>query len=259
MCKAEENRNKTWQALSDDQRQALAFRIVVNDKHKLLYCSVPLISQAPWMRIFYSLQHTESDVDITKIPSKDVGARKNYVFLSSLSKKEQEERLKTYTKFMVARHPFLRLAIAYRRKFQADNPFFHDRYGKKIIDKYRSKATKDKNEGKDVSFEEFTQFVSDLNSPEEMNEHWQPLHTLCRPCEIDYDLILHYETMQQDARELLKEAELLDQIHSLPSDNWDQVPADFMQELFDQLKPAVVGRLVQLYSQDMELFSYSSL
>ena len=47
----------------------------------------------------------------------------------------------SYLKFVVTRHPFFRLAAAYKMKFESENAFFHERYGKEIVSLYRSGAT----------------------------------------------------------------------------------------------------------------------
>ena len=250
--------NQTWQDLSEQQRQVLAQRIIVNDDHHLLYCAVPLVGMGPWMKVLYFLGVGQGLPDISKVPTKELGARKNFVYLSSFSPEEQERRIRSYLSFMVTRHPFLRIAIAYKLKFEASNTFFHERFGKEIVRKYRS-GTKGNPTGDDVQFSEFVQYLVGTRSSAEMNEHWQPLETLCRPCEVGYDFVLHHETLQGDARELLIQAQLSNHIPSFPVDSWDYISMQYVQRVFRGLSPALIGKLVEQYSNDFALFSYSSL
>ena len=171
----------------------LAQRIIVNDDHHLLCCAVPQVGMGPWMKVLYFLGVGQGLPDISKVPTKKLGAWKNFVYLSSFSPEEQERRIHSYLSFMVTRHPFLRIAIAYKLKFEASNTFFHARYGKEIVRKHCSGATGNPT-GDDVQFSEFVQYLVGTHSLAETNEHWQPLETLCSPCEVGYDFVLHCET-----------------------------------------------------------------
>lgn len=253
-----QNSNQTWQHLTAQQRQVLAQRMVVNDEYRLLYCPVPLVGNGPWMKVMYLLAAGKDLTDISKLPSKALSNRKNFVYLNSFSPAEQERRLRSYLKFTVTRHPFLRIANAYKLKFEAENSFFHERYGKEIVQKYRKDAASNL-KGNDVKFSEFVRYLSDINNHEEMNEHWQSLSTLCRPCEVGYDFLLHHETLHQDSRELLGQAELQKRIPVFPYDTWDRVSSVYVHNLFKQILPSLIGRLVLKFANDLEAFSYSSL
>ena len=252
------NNNQTWKDMTAQQRQALAQRIIVNDEYRLLYCPVPLVGNGPWMKVLYFLGAGKTLSDISRVPSKELGNRKNFVYLNSFPPAEQEKRLRSYLKFTVTRHPFLRIAIAYKLKFEAANAFFHERYGKDIVRKYRKDAGSDVT-GSDVKFSEFVRYLSDISKQEEMNEHWQLLVTLCRPCEVGYDFLLRHETLHQDSREVLQQAGLQKRVPVFPYDTWDHISSVYVQNLFKQIPPALMGRLVKQFASDLDIFSYSSL
>lgn len=196
--------------------------------------------------------------DISKVPGKELGVRKNFVYLSSFSLEEQEQRLKSYLSFMVSQHPFMRLAVTYKLKFESSNTFFHDRYGRDIVKKYRQGFVENDPLGNDVRFSEFVQYISESRT-REMNEHWQPLASLCQPCVMNYDLVLHHETLERDANELLEMAQLTNLIGTLPSDKWENVEMAYVNRLYKGLPPSLVGKLVLVYREDFGMFSYSSL
>ena len=249
---------RTWEDLSPAEQSAVAQRIIVNEDHKLLFCTVPLTAIGPWMKVFYLLGPGRDLKDAGHIPASELANRGNFIFLSSFSPSEQAEMMSTYLKFMVARHPFLRVAVAYKMKFEADNKFFHERYGKEIVQRYRPGAT-GKEKGSDVKFPEFIEYLLEQGEEGEMNEHWQPLHALCRPCEVGYDFILHHETLAKDASELLAQARLTSRVPSLPTDAWDHISIQYAHNLFQYITPAWIGKLVQKYREDFAMFSYASL
>ena len=257
-CREQTITREGWQDLSPAQRSAAGQRIMVDDSHKLLFCPVPLTAIGPWTKVMYMLGAGKNLKDMTQIPSKELTNKDNFAYLSSYSASQQEEMVATYLKFMVTRHPFLRVAAAYKMKFEADNVFFHERYGKEIIQLYRP-GTAGHESGSDVKFTEFVDYLLHMEEEAEMNEHWQPLHVLCRPCEVGYDYILHYETLAKDASELLAEGGLLSRVPTLPTDTWDYIPIQYVNDAFKQLTPAWVGRLVQRYQEDFAMFSYGSL
>ena len=257
-CREQAITRERWRDLPAALQDTVAQRIIVNEEHSLLFCPVPLTASGSWMKVLYLLGPGKHLHNMADIPSRELTKRENFVYLSSFSLEEREEKLETYLKFMVTRHPFLRLAIAYKMKFEADNVFFHERYGKEIVRLYRSGATQQET-GSDVRFGEFVEYLLHLQDSEEMNEHWQPLQTLCRPCQVGYDYILHYETLDPDSTELLREAGLLRRVPSLPHDSWDDVPTQYVNSLFQQITPAWVGQLVRKYQDDFAMFSYGSL
>lgn len=56
--------------------------------------------------------------------------------LSNYTYQEIEDKLATYSKLIVVRHPFERLLSAYRNKFESkhnSSAYFQDRFGKRIV------------------------------------------------------------------------------------------------------------------------------
>jgi len=66
-----------------------------------------------------------------------------------------------------------------------------------------------------ATFEEFVSYLTDPDNSDITHDvidhgsevlraidvrHWQNFHTLCRPCNINYDVIAHVETLTEDAR-----------------------------------------------------------
>ena len=73
------------------------------------------------------------------------------------------------------------------------------------MQRYRQNATAESlRNGDDVTFREFVQFVTDDSSNETRNEHWKPIYELCQPCLVNYNLVSKYESLVEDATEVLE-------------------------------------------------------
>lgn len=58
--------------------------------------------------------------------------------------------------------------------------------------------------GDDVTFREFVEFITNDTENGTRNEHWKPIYELCQPCVVNYNLVSKYETLVEDATEVLE-------------------------------------------------------
>ena len=136
-CREQDLTRESWGDLSQAKQGALAERIIVDEEHKLLFCPVPLTAIGPWMKVLYYLGPGRELKSLDQVPSRELSNRENFRYLSSYSQGDQEAMVESYLKFVVTRHPFFRLAAAYKMKFESENAFFHERYGKEIVRLYQ--------------------------------------------------------------------------------------------------------------------------
>ncbi|VVD05327.1 unnamed protein product [Leptidea sinapis] len=84
--------------------------ILIDDKHKLLYCYVPkrtlMILTGKW----------NNNTDVLSIPAGLAHSPGMFRNLSSVSKEERDIMLENYHKMIIVRNPFERLLSAYRNK-----------------------------------------------------------------------------------------------------------------------------------------------
>ncbi|XP_011303685.1 carbohydrate sulfotransferase 11 isoform X3 [Fopius arisanus] len=158
------------------------------------------------------------------------------------------------------RHPMERLLSAYRNKLEArdqtSSKYFQTRFGRKIVKKYRKNATKESlSKGDDVTFGEFVDFIT-ADDNKTTNEHWRPISELCLPCIINYNLISKYETLVEDATEVL---ESIGAGHiSFPTKPKDREPTDKkLQQYYSGLSFKQIRKLIEFYRIDLKLFDYS--
>lgn len=162
-----------------------------------------------------------NDIDPLQIPASQAHQPGRFLKFNSLTSEQQQNVLTDYTRFIIARHPFERLLSAYRNKLEGDMPsarYFQSRkfflgfsqdstclqvpfifcvgIGKQIIRSFRPNAATDSlNRGHDVTFLEFIQYLltpelsMNYQTNNSFNEHWEPIHKLCHPCALKYNVI----------------------------------------------------------------------
>ena len=127
--------------------------IVVDDKNHLLYCYVPKVACTTWKRLLMITTGLSDVQDYEQINGLD--AHRRLRRLSNYSSDEVNHRLKTYMKFMFARHPFERLLSGYNNKFKGiHSEWWQLRYGTEIIKRYRSNPSEESlARGNDATFQ----------------------------------------------------------------------------------------------------------
>ena len=253
----------SWEELSDPQRAALARRLVVEPVHRLIYCPAPHHASSSWLKVLLFLASTNTSrsyLNPNNVPAVAASNRSNHVYLSDFPPAKRASVLRTHRAFTVARHPLTRLAVVYLRKFKQFNPSFAAAYGKYIVDHYRDGAGgSQSSDGTDVQFHEFVRYLTDVEDQESMNEHWQPLGLLCRPCAVHYQHLVHFEGLEAEGMAMLKALGLGGQVQMVPgADRWEQVAVEEVKSLFSSLPPSLLARLVQRYKADVQLLGYTA-
>ena len=216
-----------------------------------------------------------------------IGLRK----LSTFSPKEIKLKLKTYFKFLVVRHPLERLLSAYRSKFERKSNFYQyiseiHRYGKGIVSflnfvdyildvykfstpYYSQKFLTDSNLapfkfGRQSNT--FDIFMDNLNRSLYLprgsmyfEPHWAQYSTLCHPCHVDYDYIVKFETMREDAAYVLSKLGPHDQCLEDKYPNLfhsTQNSSLVFDKFYATLSQHQINKLKDIYSIDFKLFGY---
>lgn len=230
--------------------------MVYDDERKVIYCFIPKVASTSWKRVF---------VLLTRHPKQNVSTMTRQAVHGTLpflsSDKNKEEKLRTYKKFMVVRHPFERVLSAYRDKLEdwepADSAF--PRMVKKRIGKYRDNPNKKKEDN--ITFTEYIRFISELgrSSSEQQNEHWLPMHELCEPCSIQYDFISKFENLQEDSEYLLNWMGATDPKYKFPPAARPFHSSRYDPKYFGQLGHKEIKAFYAKYVPDFLLFDYDLL
>ncbi|XP_045125793.1 carbohydrate sulfotransferase 11-like isoform X3 [Portunus trituberculatus] len=228
--------------------------MVYDDKRKVIYCFIPKVASTSWKRVFLLLTQ-EPKRNVSKMSRQAVHG--SLPFLSSDMNKE--EKLRTYKKFMVVRHPFERILSAYRDKLEdwelADGAF--PRKVKKRIERDNPNKKPDDN----ITFTEFIRFISEPGKvvPEQRDEHWLPMHELCHPCSVQYDFISKYENLQEDSDYLLNWMDATDPKYKFPRPSRAFHANRYDPKYFGKLSHEEIKAFYAKYMPDFLLFNYDFL
>ncbi|KAM9321248.1 carbohydrate sulfotransferase 10 [Gastrophryne carolinensis] len=238
-------------------------RIFVSDKHKILFCQTPKVGNTQWKKVLIVLNGAFSSLkDIPEYIVHD-HEKNGLPRLSSYGKSDVHERLKSYFKFLIVRDPFERLISAYKDKFVKNprsEPWYLHNIAPAIIRKYRKNRTHNKG---GLQFEDFVRYLGDPNHKfldlkfGEHIIHWLPYVELCAPCEINYNVIGHHETLEDDAPYILKKAGV-EKLVSYP-----YIPPGIthynqskVEHYFSTVSKRDLKRLYERFKVDFKLFGY---
>lgn len=238
--------------------------IVVIEDHNILYCSTAKVASTTWRKVLGRLEGRTGK-----------GFRPHgksaFRLLSQYPYHEIKRKLAIYKKFMFVREPFERLLSAYRDKFLSErsfrdkivkgHPYFARKYGKRIgrvtraLRELASPTSHVHNQDHNVTFSDFIDYILHIGTAgARFNEHWRPYHKICHPCQVQYDIIGHYETLANDAEFVLKETGIENYV-TFPK--WK--PTNTSLLLLQYFKPIALEkiRLLQnLYEDDFEMNRY---
>uniref|UniRef100_A0A671YCN5 Carbohydrate sulfotransferase n=1 Tax=Sparus aurata TaxID=8175 RepID=A0A671YCN5_SPAAU len=221
-------------------------RVYVEDRSRLLYCEVPKAGCSNWKRVLMVLGAHYSN-HLRRLESYDH---------ASIA-----ERLRSYTKVLFIREPFERLVSAFRDKFESPNSYYHPVFGRPIISRYRTNATRTAlRTGTGVTFREFIQYLLDVRRPVGMDIHWEPVSQLCNPCLLRYNFIGKFESLEDEANFLLQSIGAPRNL-TFPdfkdrNPREERTSSSITQKYFDQLNATERQKAFDFYYMDYLMFNY---
>jgi len=224
---------------------------IVDNKYRIVYCYIPKVACTTWKKIMAHL---------VGLKSKSVHEQR-FNLLSFHSKAKARSILQSYYKFLFVREPFERLLSAYRDKFTRKTNVWK-KYAKKVkrsvgLRLGANGSTIADNNG-EITFQEFVTYLIDVSSKGgRLNEHWRHYESLCHPCNINFDFIGHYETLEDDAPFVLHETGV-DQFVSFPPVHFTSTKND-LQRYYSKVPREDIIRLQRIYRRDFEIFGYKTL
>ena len=89
----------------------------------------------------------------------------------------------------------------------------------------------------------------------ELDVHWRPMVDLCLPCNIDYQIVGHFETLEDDVNFLMRKVND-DSLTKYKKLTGPMTTPERLKQSMDQLSPTVLNGLFHLYEDDFKLFGY---
>ena len=182
---------------------------------------------------------------------------------------------------MIVRHPFERLLSAYNDKLKFALPHtFHQRLGNMIVRKYRkavsyeradkanhpimnsvhsSQSKQRKLGSRWPTFPEFVDFLlAEAKAGANLDMHWTPITNFCTPCQVKFDVIAKFETLDEDQRYLIERAALENVIKPEHKNSGKgKNTNEMLISHYAQLTKSQVKGLYEVFKYDFELFDYS--
>uniref|UniRef100_A0A674JCF3 Carbohydrate sulfotransferase n=1 Tax=Terrapene triunguis TaxID=2587831 RepID=A0A674JCF3_9SAUR len=231
----------------------VATQIFVEHNHKFIYCEVPKVGCSNWKKIILlltlNLSRKANEVQQDLIHHTPLIKR-----LSSYPSDYQEKLLTSYTKVMFTRDPLERLVSAYRDKLLHSEPY----YSITVANEIKAMCRKNKNSTEKVTFQEFVNFILTKNQ-EHLDVHWKPMFLLCDPCNIHYDIMGKFDTLEQDSEHVLRNIGAPEDLHypnfkthSSEKRTSDDITLEYLRKLSSEQ----IEKIKKLYQMDFALFNY---
>uniref|UniRef100_A0A1B6EP42 Carbohydrate sulfotransferase n=1 Tax=Cuerna arida TaxID=1464854 RepID=A0A1B6EP42_9HEMI len=250
---------------NDSLHRPNAWEFLINKQHHLIWCNVFKAASSSWMYNFNILAGYKPEFlkNNNLVPLQL--ARKKY---ARPSVEELNVALNDSIAFLIVRHPLERLLSAYRDKIQYALPnTHHSKLGQRIITQFRNKIDKEGRPVRDRSthsprwptFSEFVNYlIHEHNRGHSLDMHWTPIAEFCSPCQVEFDLILKFDTLDEDQRYLIEMAG----ISHLVKAEWRNPSKgpntpDVITKYYSQLTLTQLLQLYNIYRFDFELFGYT--
>lgn len=255
---------------NDTLHRPNAWEFLINRPRHLVWCNVFKAASTSWMYNFNILAGYSSQfLQKTKEVPLQL-ARRRY---PRPSLEQLQSALNDSVAFLIVRHPLERLLSGYRDKIKFALPHtYHQKLGNYIITKYRPGASTEKNARKSLqeknlglkqkrpTFPEFVQFLVDLHkSGKQFDMHWAPITEFCTPCQVRFDVIMKFETLQDDQNYLIQSLKL----HKWIKPQWKNPSkgksktSNLIEQYYSQLTKSQIQQLYEIYRYDFHLFGYT--
>ncbi|XP_050811956.1 carbohydrate sulfotransferase 9-like [Gopherus flavomarginatus] len=165
----------------------------------------------------------------------------------------KDKLLTSYTKVMFTRDPLERLVSAYRDKLLHSEPY----YSITVTNEFKAMFRKNKNSTEKVIFQESVNFILTKNQ-EHLDIHWKPMFLLCDPCNIHYDILGKFETLEQDFEHVLRNIGTPEDLHysNLKTHSSEKrTSGDITLEYLRKLISEQIEKIKKLYQMDFALFN----
>lgn len=243
---------KRWDEMTPQElEKAHLPNLLVDDKHGVMFCqSLKKSSTNKWIKFIGIATGQVEEFSKVPIHHMEVLQMKG---LNEYTPEERRMRLQNYTKLIVVRHPYRRLANLWDDDFRVEGTSTRWRLGPRLIEKFHGMGSY--KHGDMLSYKDYITYIL---SGDTESYYGITLMDACSPCLVGYDYIRRIETGPLDSEDILKKLEIYDKEnvrdaekhHGLRSLTTRIHP---MRELSEDL----IQKLYQMYKLDIELFGYT--
>ncbi|XP_042208731.1 carbohydrate sulfotransferase 11-like isoform X1 [Homarus americanus] len=226
------------------QKSPILPHLLIDDVHKAIYCFIPKVSSTSFKKVWLSMIN----------PDKGKGNRRPHAVLNAKIRQEKRQKtnlrqkLSTYTKYLIVRHPFERLLSAYKNKIKGPQKKFQQKTVYNYAKKIRPNVKRS-----DIQWTEFVDYLN--NGGDRKNRHWNVFARHCYLCSIEYDIVGKYETLGVDSEHFLRRVRAPEWLH-FPEYHPTKTSSE-LQKYMRNLTKMQIDRLYRTYEKDFRLFQYT--
>lgn len=194
-----------------------------------------------------------------------VGILKSTLLNPTLNDHQRIEKIKTYWKFVIFRHPLERLVSAFKNKLET--PLLYsgmysltfEMHKRQILERYKPRKLEtwfnDKGSyNLSVDFETYIRWVVDMPN-EHLNEHFCPMILLAQPCRLHYHFFANFKRLSSEMHLVMKRYNIpteyfYDHGKYEPGHGTSNIVQDYYLTLSENLKLALLND----FSQELEFY-----
>ncbi|XP_033110906.1 carbohydrate sulfotransferase 11-like [Anneissia japonica] len=233
-------------------------KLLVNEKHKMVYCQTPKTGTVSWCRIMLIISGYKNYEEVMKMTAPQVSAAWNkntyHTFLVILWQNRNTLWPPTQNSCLlgILSHDCCRLTMIKSFVRTEVTQEALRAIEKKIRNNFRWNSNAKSDEI------DFVDFVNLVVSQEGSNVHWNPMHGICYPCDIHYDVIGHFEDMENETKYILTLTNLTNLW--LPKSSGAHLTNSSSQSKLDKAFSSIplphLADLYHKYKYDFTLFGY---
>ena len=246
--------------------QSVASRIMVDDKRKILFCSIPKVACSNWKIAFLGLLGVVPKEDLHQVRDVHSSYQKYLTDLRRFGLQEQQLRLTTYKKFMFVREPFVRLLSAFRNKFSGyDKDMFRfvdeitTFYNRHPLLPFNRTSTWDLMKS-GVSFQAFLQYLVDQSNVGKRinNAHYALYENLCQPCTVQYDYIGEFDMLEAEANAIFEDLSIDFRFPKRRGNSTSMKTVDLMRGYLREVPKELIRSVIDIYLTDYSRYGYNA-
>ena len=225
--------------------------LFISRQHNLSFCPIQNAA-ADWMsKRLLALSGNFNEFQLARLQQPaSLLARHHFPYLPNWN--HYPKVLNHSLNMIVVRHPFNRLLHYYKNNLENSikNPTGYNLYGRKIAATYRNNDVI----RREPTFAEFVRYLLDLDGGRKMDEAWKPLIVKCSPCQINYNAIIHYDTLWRDFNYVWQKMNITIETTALPPEEFN---SHAMEDYFSQLTEEEMKQLQLKYAADFAMFGFN--
>ena len=135
----------------------------------------------------------------------------------------------------------------YELSLEINKKFRHLRYN--VTDRNQTSNGK-------ATFEDFVNYLLTIDVSN-CDPHFRSYLAQCRPCDVQYDYVVQFETIANDMQYLKQQLNISDYHRKavFPRKNY-KTSTDVIKKAFDQIPKQLALKLYEKYQKDFEIFGY---